>query len=111
MDFATFSRFERKDRKVERKEKEERNIYVGNCLLGNIADPNKYLFGPRLLKTLLYFKCPLVSKFIRCIVCLSSYLLLRVPFQLHFRLNLFSLNVLFAFKSTIREIEIVDYDK
>ena len=46
MDFATFSRF---DRKVERKEK-RRDIYVGDCLLGNITDPYKYLFGPWLLK-------------------------------------------------------------
>ena len=96
MDFATFSSFKRKDRKVERKKKEERDIYVGDCLLGNIADPYKFVWTLA-IKTLLYLKCPLVSKFIRCVVCLSSCLLLHVPFQLHFRLNLFSLNVLFAF--------------
>ena len=104
------SRFKRKDRKVGRKEK-RRDIYVGDCLLGNIADPYKYLFGPWLLKTLLYFRCLLMSKLIHCVVCLLNCLLLRVPFQLHFHLNLFSLNVLFTFKNITREIEIVDYDK
>ena len=48
MYFATFSRFKKKIRTVERKE--ERDICVGDCLLGNIADPYKYLFGPWLLK-------------------------------------------------------------
>ena len=47
--------------------------------------------------------------FIHCVVCLSNYLLLHVPFQLHFRLNLFSLNVLFALKNITQEIGIVDY--
>ena len=64
-----------------------------------------------LLKTLLYFKCPLVSKFICCVVCLLSCLLLHVPFQLHFHLNVFSLNVLFALKDITREIGIVDCNK
>ena len=32
-------------------------------------------------------------------------------FSASFRLNLFSLNVLFAFKNITQEIEIVDYDK
>ena len=32
-------------------------------------------------------------------------------FSASFRLNLFSLNVLFALKNIKREIEIVDYDK
>ena len=48
------------------------------------------------------------------------YSLYRLPIELpsfacsfsaSFHLNLFSLNVLFAFKNTPREIEIVDYDK
>ena len=67
-------------KKVERKE--ERDIYVRDCLLGNIADPYKYLFYLGVLKTLLYFISLLVSKFIHCVVYLSS-CLLHIPSQLH----------------------------
>ena len=64
-----------------RKEKKKRDIYVGDCLLGNIADPYKYLFGPWRIKNLvILYISPRVE--IYCVVCLSS-CLLHIPFQLH----------------------------
>ena len=79
------------------KRKRKRDICLYLILsAGNIAGTLNLLVSAR-IKTLLYFRCPLVSKFIHCGVCLSNCLLLYIPFLLHFRLNLFSLNVLFAF--------------
>ena len=50
---------------------------------GKIAGTLNMCLCPHVSKTLLYSKCSLVSKFIRCIVCLSICLLLHIPFQLH----------------------------
>ena len=76
VDLATFSRFKGKERKVQRKEKEkkkkkkkkeERKTFLFETVCWrSIAVPYKYLFGPRLLKFWLYFKCPLVEIYLLC---------------------------------------------
>ena len=115
MDLATFPRFESKERKVQRKEKErkkkekkneERKTFVFETVCWwNIASLCKYLFGPRLLKSWLYFKWPLVE----------IYLLYYLPSELpsfayicfsFIRFNLFSLNVLFALKTLHGKLEL-----
>ena len=69
-------------KKEERKEKEKGHLYL-ILSAGNIAGTLNMCLCPHVLKTLLYFKCHPVSKLIRCVVCLSSCLLLHIPFQLH----------------------------
>ena len=69
-----------KERRKDRKRKQERHLILS---AGNIAGTLKKILCLHVLKTLLYLKCPLVSKRIRCVVCLSSCLLLHIPFQLH----------------------------
>ena len=88
MDYATFSRFKRKERKKKEKKTKERHLYL-ILSAGNIAGTLIICLSAR-IKTLLYFRCRLVSKVIHCVVCLSNCLLLHVPFHFHFRLNLFS---------------------
>ena len=78
---------------------------------GNIANPYKYLFGPWLLKFWLYFKCPLIEIYLLCYLPSELPSFACISFSASFRLNLFSLNVLFAFKNITREIGIVDYSK
>ena len=78
---------------------------------GNIADPYKYLFRPWLLKFWLYFKCPLVEIYSLCYLPSELPSFACISFSASFRLNLFSLNVLFAFKNITREIGIIDYGK
>ena len=78
---------------------------------GNIAGPYKYLFGPRLLKSWLYFKYPLNEIYLLCYLPSELPFFACISFSASFRLNLFSLNVLFAFKNITREIGIVDYCK
>ena len=97
-------KYKEKKRKKKEKKKEERKTFVFETVCWwNIAGPYKYLFGPRLLKFWLYFKCPLVEIYLLCY--LPSELPSFAYFLLSFiRLNLFSLNVLFAFKNITREI-------
>ena len=81
MDSATFQSSRVKTEKREKKRK-ERHLYL-SLSAGNIAGVLNICLCAHVLKTLLYFKCPFMSKLIRCVVCLSSCLLLHVPFQLH----------------------------
>ena len=92
--------------KTEKREKKTKERHL--CLslaAGNIAGTLNICLCPHVLKTLLYFKCPLVSKIIRCVFAY------RVAF---FCISLFSFirfNLLFsfAFKNITREIGIADY--
>ena len=73
---------------------------------GNIADPYKHLFGP-LLKFWLYFECPLIEIYL-CYLPSELPSFACLSFSASFHLNLFSLNILFAFKNITCEIGIVN---
>ena len=97
-----------KSRKKRKKKKE--TFTLETVCRGNIADPYKYLFGPWLLKPYYILNVPSCRNLF---IVLFAY---GVPFFCMFlfsfiRFNLFSLNVLLAFKNITREIGIVDYDQ
>ena len=94
----------RKERRKKRKRKTEKHLCFETVCWRNIAGPYKYLFGPRLFKFWLYFKCPHVEIYLLCYLPSELPSFACISFSASFRFNLFSLNVLFAFKNITREI-------